>query len=355
MSSSDGRQREGDGCLSCSGECGSDDREGAVAPTDGGVKARQPGRRKSARTRAFYPGPLNDGFGKIIRESGGAGSRTHVMGPNRNERRRGLTHQTHETVWTSRSRSIPRHPTRFRPSVQSRGTRRAQNLGPSFDRTVRRTLPGLRGIDGCAAWWRHDNGTIMIAIRARDLVDVRRVAAGEREELVSDALRRSGRQLEGSAGDFRPAVTGRDQDSKSSRAPVDILLAVSIALARAREARPWDGPERSASWEVDAARRLDRPTTLDHRQFGRHGHPPRVDLLLHGYRPRHGGRCSRHVNLERSGCWQVVDSNGTNQVGAGQQEQGGEQEAQRRRHLDTSTDLHTSLSRRQGLPTGMGS
>jgi hypothetical protein len=53
-------------------------RKGAVAPTDGGVKARQPGRRKSARTRAFYPGPLSDAFGKIIRFCGGAGSRTRV-------------------------------------------------------------------------------------------------------------------------------------------------------------------------------------------------------------------------------------------------------------------------------------
>ena len=51
-----------------------------------------------------------------------------MKGPNRNERGRGLTHQTHEIVWTSRSRSIPRHPVWFRPSVQSRGTRRAQNL-----------------------------------------------------------------------------------------------------------------------------------------------------------------------------------------------------------------------------------
>jgi hypothetical protein len=44
-------------------------------------------------------------------DCGGAGSRTLVKGPNRNERRRGLTHQTHEIVWTSRSRSIPRRPT----------------------------------------------------------------------------------------------------------------------------------------------------------------------------------------------------------------------------------------------------
>jgi excisionase family DNA binding protein len=42
---------------------------------------------------------------------GGAGSRTHVKGPNRNEARRGLTQQIHEIVWTSRSRSIPRRPT----------------------------------------------------------------------------------------------------------------------------------------------------------------------------------------------------------------------------------------------------
>jgi hypothetical protein len=48
-------------------------------------------------------------------QSGGAGSRTHVKGPNRNERRRGLTHQTHEIVWTSRSRSIPRRPVPSRP------------------------------------------------------------------------------------------------------------------------------------------------------------------------------------------------------------------------------------------------
>ncbi len=41
---------------------------------------------------------------------GGAGSRTLAKGPTRNERRRGLTHQTHEIVWTSRSRSIPRRP-----------------------------------------------------------------------------------------------------------------------------------------------------------------------------------------------------------------------------------------------------
>jgi hypothetical protein len=32
-------------------------------------------------------------------QSGGAGSRTLVKGPNRNERRRGLTYQTHEIVW----------------------------------------------------------------------------------------------------------------------------------------------------------------------------------------------------------------------------------------------------------------
>ncbi len=38
---------------------------------------------------------------------GGAGSRTLAKGPDRNERRRRLTHQTHEIVWTSRSRSIP--------------------------------------------------------------------------------------------------------------------------------------------------------------------------------------------------------------------------------------------------------
>ena len=44
-------------------------------------------------------------------KSGGAGSRTHVKGPNRNEARRGLTHQTHEIVWTGRSRSLPRRPT----------------------------------------------------------------------------------------------------------------------------------------------------------------------------------------------------------------------------------------------------
>jgi hypothetical protein len=51
----------------------------------------------------------------LIRNSlklcGGAGSRTHVKGPNRNEARRGLTHQTHEIVWTGRSRSLPRRPT----------------------------------------------------------------------------------------------------------------------------------------------------------------------------------------------------------------------------------------------------
>ncbi len=46
---------------------------------------------------------------------GGAGSRTHLKGPNRNERRRGLTHQIHEIVWTSRSRSIPRRPVPSRP------------------------------------------------------------------------------------------------------------------------------------------------------------------------------------------------------------------------------------------------
>src|SRR6185437_520612 len=46
----------------------------------------------------------------MVLHCGGAGSRTHVKGPNRNERRRGLTHQTHEIVWTSRSRSIPRRP-----------------------------------------------------------------------------------------------------------------------------------------------------------------------------------------------------------------------------------------------------
>jgi len=80
------------------------------------------------RTRVDHPGPPNDRLGNIIRFCGGAGSRTHVMGPNRNERRRGLTHQTHEIVWTSRSRSIPRRPTWFRLTVQSRGTRRAQNL-----------------------------------------------------------------------------------------------------------------------------------------------------------------------------------------------------------------------------------
>ena len=51
-----------------------------------------------------------------------------MKGPNRNEARRGLTHQTHEIVWTSRSRSIPRRPVWFRPSVQSLGTRRAQNF-----------------------------------------------------------------------------------------------------------------------------------------------------------------------------------------------------------------------------------
>jgi hypothetical protein len=42
---------------------------------------------------------------------GGAGSRTLATGPSRNERRRGLTHQTNEMVWTGRSRSIPRRPT----------------------------------------------------------------------------------------------------------------------------------------------------------------------------------------------------------------------------------------------------
>jgi hypothetical protein len=57
------------------------------------------------------PGTVTDAFGKVIRFCGGAGSRTLVKGPNRNETRRGLTQQTHEIVWTSRSRSIPRRPT----------------------------------------------------------------------------------------------------------------------------------------------------------------------------------------------------------------------------------------------------
>jgi hypothetical protein len=50
-------------------------------------------------------------FDSLNLESGGAGSRTHVKGPNRNEARRGLTHQTYEIVWTGRSRSLPRRPT----------------------------------------------------------------------------------------------------------------------------------------------------------------------------------------------------------------------------------------------------
>ena len=61
--------------------------------------------------RERYPGPPTDRLGRIIGFCGGARSRTHVKGPSRNERRRGLTHQPTEIVWTSRSRSIPRRST----------------------------------------------------------------------------------------------------------------------------------------------------------------------------------------------------------------------------------------------------
>jgi hypothetical protein len=40
-----------------------------------------------------------------------------------------ITHQTHEIVWTSRSRSIPRHPSDSAPRCRVGGTRRAQNFG----------------------------------------------------------------------------------------------------------------------------------------------------------------------------------------------------------------------------------
>jgi hypothetical protein len=69
------------------------------------------------------PGAVSDALGKIITFCGGAGSRTLVKGPNRNERRRGLTHQTHEIVWTSRpvrSRAIP-HGSGLRCSVGAQG------------------------------------------------------------------------------------------------------------------------------------------------------------------------------------------------------------------------------------------
>src|SRR5580704_3018462 len=67
----------------------SDESERAVALATQVREGKAPRPPKDSRTRGNYPGPLNDGFGKIIRFCGGAGSRTHVKGPNRNEARRG--------------------------------------------------------------------------------------------------------------------------------------------------------------------------------------------------------------------------------------------------------------------------
>jgi len=85
----------------------SDESERAVALATQVREGKAPRPPKDSRTRGNYPGPLNDGFGKIIRFCGGAGSRTHVKGPNRNEARRGLTHQTHENRL---DRSLPFDP-----------------------------------------------------------------------------------------------------------------------------------------------------------------------------------------------------------------------------------------------------
>ena len=95
---------------------------------------------------------------------GGAGSRTHVKGPNRNERRRGLTHQTHEIVWTSRSRSNPA-PSHMMPS---RGAESGHKEGTKF--RLRRLV--LRA--GCGYSWIMSGRAQKLLGEALDLTDEER-------------------------------------------------------------------------------------------------------------------------------------------------------------------------------------